>query len=310
MLNRNASSSQSAQPAGRKEKKSRLTLGAPVWFVLPAILLLAGLRTWPVFRSIQLSFTKWTSFGEPEWVGFDNFDLMLRQDPDFYPILWNTIEYSIIAAGGSIVLGFALAYALYRRIPYWNIFKVIFFLTYILSQASTAVVWKAMLDPLLGPISPALELIGIDAPIFLGDPDWALITIAIKSVWQYSAVPMIVFLAAMEDIPQNMIEAARIDGATNMQVVWQILVPLTRPVIQVMLLLQFVYSMRSFDSIWVMTEGGPGKASAVLGTEVFLIGFEQLRFGYASAWAVALTILIIILTFIYLRLLQRETVEY
>ena len=286
------------------------TAGAPFYFLIPALLLIVALRAWPVIRSVDLSFRKWNGFSSAEWIGLSNYTQMLFHDVTFYRVFGNTLVYSFIASAGSVVLGFFLAYAIYRRVPGWSAFKIIFFVTYVLSQAATAVVWKSMLDPLLGPVIPALRFVGLDPPIFLGDPNWALVTIAIKSVWQYSAVPMLIFLAAMEDIPRDIIEAARLEGANNMRILRRIILPLTRPVILILLLLQFVFSMKSFDSIWVMTQGGPGKASSVLGTEVFLLAFEQSRFGYASAWAVALTALVGVLTIVYLRLLRQDAVEH
>lgn len=263
-----------------------------------------------MLRTLQLSFTNWSGFGDPTATGASNYTRMVGDDPAFWKVMTNTVVFATVVGLGTVGMGFLLAYALYRKIPGGSFFKVVLFLTFMLSQAATGVIWRSMLDPLLGPVDPLLQRFGIDAPSFLGDPSWVLATLSVKAIWQFSAVPMLVFLAAMEDIPASLIEAARIDGATRRQILSKIILPLIRPVVVIILLLQFVFTMRTFDTIWVMTEGGPNKASAVMGTEIYQLGFRQARMGYASAWAVVLTIFVGVLGLVYLKVFQRKAVEY
>src|SRR5262249_21298607 len=145
---------------------------------------------------------------------------------------------------------------------------------------------------------------------WLGDPNVALIPIILVSIWQYAGFPMIIFLAAIENIPSEIHDAATLDGVTWWQRVIKIILPLVMNVVAVIVMLQLIFSFKVFDIVWAMTKGGPGNASSVLGVYLYRIAFDYTKFGYGSAVAVMMFLIIFVLSMIYLRLFRPDRIEY
>lgn len=278
-------------------------------FVLPAVILLVVFLGYPLVRSLYLSLFNWNGIGEPAYIGIQNFQRMLS-GTEFLVAIWNTLLYTFISAFGTVVLGFLLAVAIEQRVRGWGIFKVVFFLPVIVSQTITGLIWVRLLDPLMGPINPFLRELGINAPNWLSDQNWVLIVIGLVAVWQYTGFPMLILLTAMENIPTDIHDAATLDGVSQLQRMSQIIGPMILPNIAVILMLQIIFSLKVFDIIWVMTQGGPGIASASLGIMLYRLGFQTREFGYASAWAVAMAVIIMTISLLYQRYFRPEAIEY
>jgi raffinose/stachyose/melibiose transport system permease protein len=171
--------------------------------------------------------------------------------------------------------------------------------------------WGRLLDPTLGPINVVLSALGVDKPpIWLGDPKTSLNTIIAVSVWQYSGFPMIIFLAEMENIPYEIHDAATIDGVSTLQRIWFIIIPLVKHVFAMIVLLQIVFSFKVFDIVWAMTSGGPGDSSTVLGVYLYRVAFQYTWFGYGSAVAVFMLIIIFSLSLLYRYFVKVEETRY
>jgi ABC-type sugar transport system permease subunit len=265
----------------------------------------------PLFQSLILSLYRWNGISQPVWVGLDNFRHLLTDDKVFILSLKNNIIFSIFTTFGTIILGFLLALAVERRVRGWRIFKVTYFLPVMMASTVVGLLWGRLLDPTFGPLNTLLKALGwAQPPSWLGDPNLVLFSIIAVSIWQYAGFPMIIFLAAIESIPGEIHDAATIDGVNWWQRATRIILPLVMNVVVVIVMLQLIFSFKVFDVVWAMTTGGPGDASSVLGIYLYRTAFTYTQFGYGSAVAVAMFVIIFTLSMLYLRLFQPGRVEY
>jgi len=282
----------------------------PYLFMAPALALMAVFVLYPLFRSIQLSLYSWDGLGEPVFIGVRNFQ-RLAVDPQFSLTLRHTIAFTVGAALGTVVIGLVLAVAIASRVRGWRVFKITWFIPVMVSMTVTGVLWSQLLASGDTPINSILGLFGVsDPPDWLGNADTTLPVIILVTIWQFSGFPMIIFLAAMENIPRELEESAVIEGASLWQRTRSLTIPLIKPVIAIVVLLQIIFSLKVFDIVWAMTQGGPGDSSLVLGVYLYRQGFMFERFGYASAIAVVMAALIIVFTLGYLRFVRPASYEY
>ena len=281
-----------------------------ILFLLPAFSLIAIFIAYPLFRSLYLSLFEWNGLSKPDFVGLENFKYLL-QDKSFYKALWNTIIFAVVTTVGIVGLGFFLAVAIERRVRGWAYFKFIYFLPVILSMTVVGMLWGQLYDPTYGAINLFLSALGMkNPPFWLGDPDIALYAIAAITIWQYGGFAMIILLAAMENIPPDIHDATTIDGVSGWKRIRHIIFPLVKPVMAVVIMLQVIASMKIFDIVWVMTRGGPGEATSVLGIYLYKTAFTFRQFGYGSAIAVAMTVIIFTLSMIYQHYVNPEAIEF
>lgn len=279
-------------------------------FAAPAFLLIFVFIAYPLVESLILSLYQWDGIGSRYFIGFDNF-AMLFTDEVFWLALYNNAKFMLLTTAGTVFIGFLLAVAIERRVKGWSIFKVVYFLPVMMSMTVVGLLWGRLLDPTLGPINLLLKTMGVSKPpVWLGNPRTVLNTIIAVSIWQYSGFPMIVFLAAMENIPLQIHDAATIDGVNSWQRIWQIIFPLVKHVFVIIVILQIIFSFKVFDIIWTMTQGGPGDSSTVLGVYLYRVAFRYTWFGYGSAVAVMMFLIIFTVSLVYLRFIRPEEVEY
>lgn len=279
-------------------------------FLAPAFLLLIVFIAYPLARSLVLSLYEWNGITQPKFVGLANFRLLF-QDKTMLKAVYNTFAFSILTTAGTVIIGFLLAVAIERRVKGWAFFKVIYFLPVMMSMTVVGLLWGQLFDPTFGPINVLLKTLGVaKTPVWMGDPSVALYAIIGVTIWQYSGFPMIVFLAAMENIPLDIHDAATIDGVGVWQRITRIIFPMIKHVVAVIIMLQIIFSLKVFDVIWVMTQGGPGEATTVLGIYLYRNGFIYTYFGYASAVAVVMTVIIFGVSMIYQRFIRPEAVEF
>ena len=280
-----------------------------VAFALPAVALSAFLLLYPFLDSLRLSLLDWTGVGEGTYIGFDNYS-ELAGDPNAKLAIRNTLVFAIANAILSVGIGGAIALAIDRRIPGAKAFKFLIFLPVLLPAVFISLVWSVALDgnfgwfnDILGWIHPSLSR------GWLGDPTWVLPTITLVSVLQYVGFPMVILLAALEDVPTYIHEAATIDGVTGLQRVRYISIPSIRDVIATIFLVQLMFGFRVFDQVFVMTRGGPGRVSEVAATFVYREGFLNRRFGYATAEAMVTAIVIAVCSMVYVTIIRPRRLE-
>src|SRR5258708_8998633 len=250
-------------------------------FLAPAFILMIVFLAYPLLESLILSLYQWNGLGAKTWVGLENFRQLLTQDNVFFLSLKNNVLFSIFTTLGTVVIGFLLALAIERRVHGWRIFKITYFLPVMMSSTVVGLLWGRLLDPTFGPINSLLKFFGwSQPPNWLGDPNLALVPIILVSIWQYAGFPMIIFLAAIENIPTEIHDAATLDGVTWWQRTVNIILPLVMNVLAVIVMLQLIFSFKGFDIVCAMTTACPPIASSVLGVYLYRIAFEYTKFGY------------------------------
>ncbi len=280
-------------------------------FLAPAFLLLLGFMGFPLYRSLELSLFEWKGLLPRQWIGIENFE-RLFQDRYFWSALWHTIIFALAATAGTVGLGFLLALAISRRVPLHRFYRFAFYLPVMLPMTVVAALWARIYEPNFGLLNTTLNALGLGilAQPWLGSLDLSLASIIVVCIWQYAGFPMIVLLAAIEGIPEDLHQAAELDGANEFQRMRDLVIPMIWPVLVSISVIQIIFSLKVFDLVWVMTKGGPAESSSVLGTYLYRRAFEQQEYGYASAVAVSMFAVIFTVTYLYYRLTKVDAVEY
>lgn len=278
-------------------------------YVAPLILGIVAFQLVPILVSIYISFTEWDGIQPPRFVGLENFRTMLTSDPLFAETLRNTIVFTILAIPLTTMLGFALALLCNQKLAGISLVRAAYFAPYITNVVAIGYVWFWIYHPERGLLNGILGMVGIDGPAWLASSTWAMPAVVIVSVWQGAGYPMVIFLAGMQGIPEQLYEAAEIDGAGAWDRVREITVPLLTPHVFFVLVTQFITSFQVFGVIYIMTQGGPGHATSVYIYYLYQQAFGSGKLGYASALAWLLFAILVSVTYVQWRL-QRRWVFY
>ncbi|MFB4167282.1 carbohydrate ABC transporter permease [Virgibacillus sp. JSM 102003] len=275
-------------------------------YILPALAFLSIFVFVPIILNFYNSLYEWNAFSiEKVFVGLDYYQRLFT-DPVFYTSLKNNVLYAIISlicqVGGGLVLAAVLEEKFIRK--FQPFFRTVFFIPSILSLAVVGLLWKMIYQPNIGIINEFVRAIGFTnfSFSFLGNSDTAIFAVIFVSQWQYTGYITMLFLVAMQKIPRELYEASMIDGANRFRTFFHITVPQVKEMILVAITFTMVGAFKVFDEVYIMTGGGPGHATEVLGTMLFNSGFRNDEMGYASAIATVLFIITITLSFIQLRL--------
>ncbi|MBV9562812.1 MAG: sugar ABC transporter permease [Bradyrhizobium sp.] len=275
-----------------------------IWaFLAPSLLIFLLYRILPLAWNVVLSFQAWSPMKPAVFIGLDNYQEMLFDDDVFWQALWNT--FGIIASapiGIAIALGLALLVD--SNIRGRDVYRTIIFLSYPLMTVAVAIIWRWMFDERVGLINYVARAAHlVDKPIpFLNSFTWALPSVIAANIWQMLGFYMVIILSGLQTIPGNLYEAAGIDGANAFHRFIRITVPLLRPSLFLCFVIGMLNSVTSFDLVYVMTGGGPGRATEILVTYIYKLGFNQTRFDYAAAVTVTFFILLLGITFLANRL--------
>jgi len=268
-------------------------------FLAPEAFGIIALAIFPLFFSLFLSFTNWNlvgGFEKMEWVGLANFEKMVG-DSKFWKALENNLLFTAITVPLGLFIALAMAVLIHTKVYAKDLFKILFFIPYICSTVAIAAVWAALFHPSSGPINQFLLALGIDhPPKWLVDSNYAIIAIMIIAIWQALGYQMIIFLAGMTQISEEVYESARIDGATGLQQFWSITIPMLAPTTLFLTITTIIGSFKVFDLIKFLTDGGPNDASTVLVYRIYEEGFINFNMGYASALSWILFLLVIVVT--------------
>ncbi|MGW0762286.1 carbohydrate ABC transporter permease [Streptomyces sp. NPDC002814] len=282
--------------AGEKPGDGRLA----AVFLAPAMLGFLVFLLWPTLRGIYLSFTDFNLLTPAEWVGLDNYVRMVN-DPIFWNSLWVTVEYVILNIGVQTVAALAIA-VLLQRLTQSSVLRGIVLAPYLMSNVVAGIVWLWILDTQLGIGNEIIAGLGADRIPFLADETWAIPTIAMINVWRHVGYTALLLFAGLMAIPNDMYEAAKVDGASEWRMFWRITMPLLRPVLAVVLIMTVIGSFQVFDTVAVTTDGGPANATNVLQLYIYDSAFGRFQFGYASAMSVALLVVLSAITILQYRL--------
>jgi multiple sugar transport system permease protein len=276
----------------------RLATAAP--FVLPS---LAGVLLFlliPVVIVLVLSFIQWNFLTPPRWVGLANFSTMVRDDHVFhallisaYYVLWNIPLQTVLAL--------ALAMLLVRKMPAMGLFRALYVLPFMSTPVAMAVVWSWMFNAQNGLINHLLSLAGLPGPDWLGSTATALPVVAMVNIWQYAGYNMLFFLAGLLAIPAQLYESASIDGASAVRRFTRITLPLLNSTMLFVLVTDIIGSFQIFDTVYVMTQGGPGNATDVINYQIYQTAFQNFDVGSAAAMSLVLFAVILIVTVVQFR---------
>ncbi|MFD2216094.1 carbohydrate ABC transporter permease [Metabacillus endolithicus] len=274
-------------------------------YVLPALLLILLLIYIPIVLTGYYGLMDWNGIGGMTFIGLDNY-IELVKDKMFWQSTWHSILlglFSTISLVGYLILSLILA----SKIKGANFLRKIYLIPMLLSSVAIGQLWAKMFDPTNGMINRLLVMIGVDnPPIWLADANIVLYALFIPIVWQYAGFYIIIFYAALKNVPEELIEAAKIDGATPIQIAYKIKVPLISGVIKVMVILAIVGSLKYFDLIFVLTGGGPNGASEVMASYMYKEAFSKYNFGYGSAIGFGLLIICLVMTWLIQKLITSK----
>ncbi|MBE4907846.1 sugar ABC transporter permease [Bacillus luteolus] len=279
-------------------------------YVLPALLLIMVLIYIPIILTGYYGLMKWDGIGEMTFIGLDNY-IKLIQDGDF----WSSAMHSFLLALFSAVslIGYlAISLVLVTKIKGANTFRKIYLIPMLLSSVAIAQLWLKIYHPSNGMLNSFLMSLGVDnPPAWLAEPKYVLFAIFVPIIWQYAGFYIIIYYAALKNIPESIIEAARIDGASPLQIAYKIKLPLISGVIKVTIVLAIVGSLKYFDLIYVMTGGGPDGASEVIASYMYKKAFVTYDFGYGSAIGFFLLLIILVVTWLIRKLTATdEEIQY
>lgn len=266
-------------------------------FILPIVAFFGVFVLYPFVRSLYVSLTRWSGFGEPRFVGLENFRNLL-DDPVFWQSMKVTLIFTVVSTVLQVVLPLLLAVLLAAGWRGSVVFRTVFFVPQVVSLVVSGLLWQFMYDGDFGQINRLLSAIGLGdlAHGWLADPKTVLPAILLVSLWQSLGFFMLIYFAAIQGIDQTLYEAARVDGASKVKEIWNITVPMLRPITAVVVTLNILGGVKAFELIYVMTGGGPNHASEVLGTYLYGLAFGSTAgatpaIGYATAVSIVVAVL-------------------
>ena len=290
-------------------------LGFPYLFLLPAAFFLVVFMAYPLVDAILLSLKRWNGATPATWVGLRNYRLLLHDE-----IFWLSLKHTLYFTGAVVVLQTTIpllvANLVNSGIRGGSVFRAIYFMPVIISLAITGLLWSMILEPNFGMLNEMLRNLGLKqwTRLWLADRELVIPSIIFISVWQSLGFYLVIFFAALQSVPEDLYEAASIDGANAWHRFRHVTIPMLRGTIIVVIVLNTINGIKVFDQVWVMTAGGPNHASETLGTYLYRIAFGAMgssnpRLGYATAIAIVILLASFVFSIVQIRVGQIREVE-
>lgn len=276
----------------------------PYVFIAPNLALFSVFVFFPLVYAAYISLHEWSLIDTPTYVGAKNYGRLFN-DPQFWQSLQNTVIFSVVTVPTSLFLGLVVAIGLNRELATRTLLRSLYFLPVVVSSVATAVIAAWLFNDNYGVINELLKRAGAGPVAWLSTPRWALPSIILTTLWVRIGFCMVVYLAALQSISPSYYEAARIDGATRLQLFRYVTWPLLRPTTFLLLILNVIYSFQVFDLIFVMTGGGPGFSTTMIVQYIYQQAFAASEMGYASAMGMVLFVLILLFTLVQWRINRR-----
>jgi multiple sugar transport system permease protein len=266
-------------------------------FISPMFLGFLIFMLGPLLYALYMSFLEWPLLGEATFVGLENYRAM-TQDSQFMVVLKNTIIFTFGLVPLNLILALTLAFLLKEKLAGIGFFRTAIFVPVVTSLVVWAIVWKYMLAPESGFVNQLLSLLGITGPAWLMNPNYAMPAVIVTSVIKNVGLNMILFLTALQQVPESLYEAADLDGAKRWRKFWNISLPLITPTIFLTMIITTIGAMKIFGQVYVMTRGGPGDSTKVLVYYIWEKAFMHFEMGYAAALAFVLFFILLIFTLV------------
>ncbi|MFJ1624603.1 carbohydrate ABC transporter permease [Streptomyces sp. NPDC088190] len=281
---------------GRRRQRAGMVMVAPA--LLHASLWI-GL---PVVASVVLAFTKYDVLTAPQFVGLDNFRDMM-DDAVFLKSIVNTVVYTFFTVPFGMMLGLLVALALHTGLKARGIFRTAVFLPQVTATVAIALVWLWIYNPGNGLLNTLLSFLGIDGPAWLSSTSWAMPSVILVGIWQGIGMKMLIYLAALQNLPKELYEAASVDGASKVRQFFSITLPLLKPATFFVLITSMISAFQSFDQIYILTDGGPANSTTMMTYEIYKSAFREFRVGYACAQSLVLFVLLMGFTLVNRRIM-------
>jgi raffinose/stachyose/melibiose transport system permease protein len=274
-------------------------------FLPPALFIFTLFVTWPVVEAAYYSFFNWNGYGAPtKWVGLDNF-LRVWKDPIFHHSLFNNLLIVLISVFIQVPLALGLALLISDKSRSSVIFRAIFFLPYILGEVVAGLIWRYMYDGNYGVVAVVYGWFGWESPQVLATEGWATAALLLVVIWKYFGFHMALFVAGRQGVDDDVLEAAKIDGASRWKTTLHIILPLMRPVVVLSLFFSIIGSLQTFAIIVALTDGGPNNSTHSAVSYLYNFGIKRMRVGFGSAIGVTLFIICVLVMVFYKRLFMR-----
>jgi multiple sugar transport system permease protein len=316
-----SSSSASVQPPAQRAPAApgetpRGTAGRPghgrsaVWFLAPFVVLNVLFIIGPAVYGVVISFfdTSMVRSGLGSFAGFRNYGEALGS-ADFWSSLWHTILFTLLTTPPLVILALFFALLAERMKRGRWFYRLAFFLPYVLPSAVVALIWIWLYTPVLGLLSTIVTTFGFSEPNWLGDPNWAMVSLAITTVWWTLGFNFVLYLAGLQEIPRDLYEASSMDGAGPWQQIWRITLPMLARTTTLVVVLQIIASLKVFDQMYIMTSGGPNFSTRSVLEYIYDVGFTDMRTGYAAAASTLFFIVVLIVSAVWLYMTRRQEQE-
>jgi len=297
--------------AALKKKGLNIYTKQRLWgfsFVLPAFIFFAIFAFYPMISAFFISFTDYNLMNDPKYVGLENYARMLS-DARFKIMINNTLGFVMGSTIPTILLSLGLALVLQRKFIGRDLVRTLYFLPIVFSGVVVSIVWRLLYHP-FGLINTLLSPIIQDSPRWITSGDTAPWALIILNVWQSVGFYMVIFIAGLQNIPDDFYDAARVDGANPTQSFWYITLPLLKPTTLLVVVISIINFFQTFTYQYVMTKGGPSDATNVISLYIYLNAFQYQYMGYASAMSIIMFIFIMILTLIQFWFVRTEDITY
>lgn len=282
---------------------------AACWaFLTPALIFLAITALFPLLYSVYLSFFRLKlnmPNQTPTFVGLENY-IKMFSDTMLHTSAWNTIVFAVISVTLEVVLGLMIAMVICSDSMWSRVATSIFMIPMIMAPVAIGTLWRMMMDSSTGVLNYFLSFFGIDPIQWLADPTMAKVSVLLVNVWQLTPWVTVICSAGLKALPQDCIQAALVDGATPRQIFWKIVLPLIKPVLVIVVMMRFTDAFKVFDTIYTMTNGGPGTATEMLPNFIYKQGLKYYDAGYAAALAIVFVLVMAFITLFFLRLRKKE----
>lgn len=277
-------------------------------FLTPTLVFLGITALVPLLYSIYLSLFRMKlnlPNQEPAFVGLDNY-IRMFSDALLKTSTWNTILFAVVSVALELVLGLMVAMVICSDKRWARLVTSIFMIPMIMAPVAVGTLWRTMLDSSTGVINYLLSFLGIPSISWLSNPTTAMIAVMLVNVWQLTPWVTVICAAGLKALPSECLQAGLVDGATSGQIFWHIVLPLIRPVLVVVLMIRFIDAFKVFDTVYVMTNGGPGSATEMLPNYIYKQGLRYFDAGYAAAMAIVFVLVMTLCTLFFLRWRKRE----
>jgi multiple sugar transport system permease protein len=294
-----------------KKRRKRRNTWIAYSFIAPNFIGFAIFTLIPIIMAVGLSFMKWNGSGiqKPKFIGLDNY-LHLFYDSRFQEALINTIVYTAVTVPLTMICALLLAILLNQKIFGRNFFRTISFFPYVASLVAVAAVWNALFNPDKGPVNELLRTIGIsNPPGWAADPNWAMVTLIMFSIWKNMGYYMVMYLAGLQNVNPELYEAAGLDGANGVQKFRYVTIPQLGPTNFLVLVMLTIQCFKVYDIVLMITNAGPGTKTLVLVFHIYNLAFKEWNLGYASAVSMVLFLMVLAITLIQFHYEHVKTAE-